>query len=168
MKSITFFASFYLFIQAFFLPIPNYKYQDFSFFIGVWKGKGEFHNGKPIEATLKFEKSLDNRWIISSHKDFPPNKFEAISLWPLNSKNTEDLKIYMFDSFGSHRKFSTKGWVNDEVVLISETDNEGIWKWQKFKFSKTSDVSFKMVFEVSPDGEEWMMIDYLNFVKSEL
>lgn len=135
---------------------------DFSFFIGEWKGKGEFSNGKKIEATISFEKMLNSRWIRSRHKDLAPNTYEAESFWPARAENP-DFAVHVFDNFGSSRNFTTNGWIDDEIVLVAETANEGNWRWQKFVYQKTGKDSFKMTFEVSSDGNEWRMIDYLLF-----
>jgi hypothetical protein len=164
MKAVLLLISLFIFQEK-----PNsIKHQDpltdFSFFIGEWKGKGEFSNGKPIEATMSFEKTFNDHWIKHTHTDVLPNTYHALSMWPTAPKEGI-FSVQIFDSFGSHRNFTTEGWVNDEVVLITETEHTGIWKWQKFIYKKTGDNSFKMTFEVSSDGKGWKWIDYLNFTR---
>ena len=50
-----------------------------GFFAGHWAGKGQFSNGKPIEADVVFRVDLDSCWIVYEHRDRAPNDYRATS-----------------------------------------------------------------------------------------
>ncbi|MTI32103.1 DUF1579 domain-containing protein [Xanthovirga aplysinae] len=134
-----------------------------SFFTGKWYGTGEFASGKPIEANLSFEMTLDSAWVIYHHIDKKPNSFKATSMWGKDNQTGEFI-AYIFDNFKGHRKFSSEGWLKGRLVLFAErTHSSGKTYFEHFVYEKLNQDSFKMTYEVSGDNENWRMVDYLVF-----
>jgi len=72
------------------------------YFSGDWKGEGKFANGKPIEATLSFQLSLDSAWLVCQHRDLPPNRYKADFFWGID-RDTKGFEGYCFDNFNGNR-----------------------------------------------------------------
>lgn len=135
-----------------------------SFFIGNWKGDGEFANGKKISADLTFKISLDSSWISYEHVDKLPNRYKATSMWGIDA--TGQFVAYAFDNFQGHRKFVSNGWKEGKLILsTSEFYAQRGIVFQHFIYEKIADRSFKMTYETSSDGIRWVLGDYLIFTK---
>jgi len=131
------------------------------FFQGKWHGKGQFASGKAIEADIDFKLLLDDKWLQSEHIDMAPNKYRSVSMWGWD-KNESKMVAYVFDNFSGHRKFTSEGWVDGKLVLIYQDGK----LFQRFTYEKQSATAFKMSYEVSNDGKEWRVIDWLLFERS--
>jgi hypothetical protein len=137
-----------------------------KFFEGNWVGKGEFFNGKKIEATASFKLSLDSCWITYTHEDTPPNRYKALSMWGID-KPTGKFLTYVFDNFQGHRLFTSNGWKADSLVLVYKDESSTNVMFQRFVYSKISPDRFKMAFEVSKDSAIWKLGDWLIFRKTD-
>ena len=136
-----------------------------QFFQGQWYGKGAFSNGKPIEADVSFELTLDSSWLLYHHLDKLPNHYKATTLWGVDT-HTGQFVAYTFDNFHGHRQFTTDGWSQGRLQSTTrEYYAEAGWLFQQFTYEKTSDTSFKMTYEVSKDAHTWKVGDYLVFTK---
>lgn len=136
-----------------------------AFFQGTWHGKGEFANGKPIEAELSFHIALDSSWISYTHDDVAPAIYHAQSMWGID-KTSGEFFAYLFDNFQGHRKFEGNGWEQDKLILTSSSyEPKAGLMFQQFIYEKQSDSSFKMTYEISRDARSWRMVDYLIFNK---
>ena len=157
------------FITSYSLNAQNSKYKltdDFvNFFTGNWYGEGEFHNGKKISANLTFKMTLDNSWLSYEHTDVLPNKYKALSMWGVDDLNGEFV-AYSLNNFKGHTKFSSNGWVDGKLILSANSyyPEQGL-VFEHFIYEKQSDKSFKMTYEISKNGINWKMIDYLVFNK---
>jgi hypothetical protein len=139
-----------------------------EFFAGEWSGGGKFANGKPIAADLSFKASLDSAWLEHQHLDKTPNTYKATSWWGIDQQ-TGEFVAYIFDNFGGHRKFTSEGWQNGKLVLTTQEQHpQRGTVWQHFIYEKLSTSSFKMTYEVSKDGTNWRMVDYLVFHRKQV
>jgi len=138
-----------------------------AFFQGTWSGVGKFTNGKPIEANLSFNLTLDSCWLNYEHHDQPPNLYHALSMWGID-RSSGQFVAYLFDSFQGHRKFESNGWSQNKLVLTTSENNptSGL-VFQQFTYEKLTDKTFKMSFEMSRDARTWKLIDNLTFTKTE-
>ncbi|MBB6610133.1 hypothetical protein H7F15_03700 [Pontibacter sp. Tf4] len=137
-----------------------------QFFSGKWTGEGKFASGKVIAATLNFSTALDGGWLTHDHTDIAPNTYKATSWWGTDPQSGRFV-AYIFDNNSGHRLFESEGWQDGRLVLTTQQAHpKGGIMWQHFIYEKLSDTSFKMTFEVSKDGAEWRMIDYLVFNKA--
>lgn len=135
-----------------------------QYFAGKWEGKGTFSNGKPIAATATFTMSLDSSWLQYEHKDIPPNRYKALSLW--GTEKDGSLLAFIFDSFQGHRQFHGDYTRKDRLVLTNtEVNQAGRKAYQHFIYEKLSPATFKMAFEMSQDSIQWRTVDTLIFSK---
>lgn len=136
-----------------------------QFFSGKWAGEGRFASGKPVAATLDFTLALDSSWLIHHHTDLAPNSYKATSWWGADPQ-TGKFVAYIFDNYSGHRQFESEGWENGKLILTTQQPHpKGGIMWQHFIYERLSDDSFKMTYEVSKEGTDWRMIDYLVFKK---
>ncbi|NEM97918.1 DUF1579 domain-containing protein [Pontibacter burrus] len=148
-------------------PAPQKPSKELvQFFSGKWTGEGQFSSGKPIAATLDFSLALDSSWLMHHHTDLAPNTYKATSWWG-SDPETGTFVAYIFDNYSGHRKFQSEGFGDGKLVLTTQQPHPkfGIM-WQHFIYEKLSADSFKMTYEVSRDGKEWRMVDYLIFKRS--
>ena len=137
-----------------------------QFFQGKWTGKGQFASGKKIEADLVYTLSLDSCWLNSTHTDKAPGKYKAMLMWGCE-RQTGEFVAYNFDNFQGHRQFTSDGWKDGKLVLITSKDNPNGGKFHEhFIYEKLSADSFKMTYETSRDGTTWKMCDYLIFKRN--
>jgi hypothetical protein len=135
-----------------------------QFFAGNWSGKGSFANGKKIAANISCTLILDSNWLLLQHADQPPNRYQSFSLWRTDS-TTNRFVASDFTNFGTHRNYTSQGWVDDKLILLNE---DTLSCKQKFTYQKLSPTSFKMKYETSKDGMIWKVGDSLIFTKTSL
>jgi hypothetical protein len=58
-----------------------------NYFNGDGAGKGKFTNGKDIESDFSFVPDLEGQCIVVRQKERPPNTFEFVALWSMDSIN---------------------------------------------------------------------------------
>ena len=137
------------------------------FFEGRWTGEGAFANGNKIAADLSFTLSLDSCWLVYEHRDRPPHRYKATSMWGLDGQ-TGEFVAYCFDNFQGHREFEGNGWKEGKLVLTHHgvIPKVGLY-FEHFIYERTGERSFKMTYETSRDGITWVMGDWLAFKKLE-
>jgi hypothetical protein len=133
------------------------------YFAGAWEGKGEFANGRKIEADLIFTMPLDSAWLNCSHVDRLPNNYKASLMWGCDKKTGRFL-AYNFDNFQGHRQFESAGWVDHKLVLSNSQEiSKTVLAREHFIYEQIDDNSFRMTYETNIDGQSWNMIDYIVF-----
>ncbi|MGA9307382.1 MAG: hypothetical protein WBW31_18410 [Candidatus Sulfotelmatobacter sp.] len=60
-----------------------------DYFNGDWAGKGKFTSGKDIESAFSFVPDLEAQCIVVRQKERPPNTFNFIALWSVDSISKE-------------------------------------------------------------------------------
>src|SRR5581483_6465527 len=143
-----------------------------DFFSGEWSGAGEFANGKKIEADVSFAPELDSQWLVYRHADRAPNRYKALGTWGYEYTSKQFVMI-LNDNFGGVRTFSSDGWNNRRVVFTRSPalnfqttgSTAALMRHERFIFERQPDQAFKMTYEVSADGVQWRMGDYLVFTK---
>jgi hypothetical protein len=133
-----------------------------SYFSGLWAGSGQFSNGKAIEADVEFRPELGQQWLSYRHTDRAPNRYQALGLWGWNN-NSGKLEMSVADNFGGLRQFSAPGWDGHELVFSRSNAAGSSLTAERFVFTRETDNSFKMRYEVSKDGLEWRLGDWLLF-----
>jgi hypothetical protein len=136
-----------------------------SFFTGQWHGDGAFGNGKKISANVSYRLALDSTWLIETHRDVLPNKYKSISIWGVDPSSGRFV-ANIFDNSGDHRTFESNGWQAGKLVLSTKEYWPGKGNvFEHFIYERKTGRSFRMTFEVSKDGKNWIMIDTLIFQK---
>ncbi|HEX9510546.1 MAG TPA: hypothetical protein VF939_08685 [Puia sp.] len=137
------------------------------FFMGYWKGEGEFANGKKVAADVSFQLSLDSCWLVYTHRDKLPDSYKADAYWGVD-RQTGEFLAYCFDNFQGHRQFVSNGWKNGRLILTAHAYLSQVGNYfEHFIYEKLSDSSFKMSYETSRDGIQWKLGDWLVFRKTE-
>lgn len=132
-----------------------------AFFTGEWSGRGQFASGRPIEADVSFRPELDGQWLQYRHTDRAPNRYKALGMWGIETASHK-LVMTLNDSSGTARTFASDGWTDGSIVFARTVSQDPL-REERFTFSRLSDNSFRMVFEVRADGKPWRMIDQLVF-----
>lgn len=135
------------------------------FFIGHWAGKGEFSNGKPIEADVVFRLDLDSSWLVYEHRDRAPNDYRATSMWGVDRSG--QFVGYTFDNFHGHRQWMSNGWAEGKLILSGTGVTGAFVLFEHFVYERVSPTQFRMTYEVSRDGIKWILGDWLVFTKVE-
>ena len=143
-----------------------------QFFSGGWSGAGEFANGKKIEAEVSFTPDLDQQWLVYHHTDRAPSSYKALGVWGFEYSSKAFIMI-INDNYGGARLFSSEGWRDGKIrflkqgtispqtsVSVAQQQNQ-----ERFTFERQADDAFKMTYEVSKDGVNWRVGDYLIFKK---
>ena len=129
---------------------------DLHYFFGEWDCAGKFvHSGASIEAHLKFEAALDQKFVLFRHDDKPPHNYHALAEWGWDEPGKRFVSTLQ-DSSGGTRVFHSAGWqeqkLNWEGGAIGGSDD------QQFLFEKLSPVEFRVSYGVKKEGS-WMTVD---------
>jgi hypothetical protein len=135
------------------------------FFVGHWAGKGQFSNGTPIEADVLFRLDLDSSWLVYEHRDRAPNSYRANSMWGVDQSG--QFVGYTFDNFHGHRQWMSNGWAGGKLILSGVTGMGAAVLFEHFIYERISPTQFKMTYEGSRDGINWILGDWLVFTKVE-
>jgi len=143
-----------------------------QFFSGEWTGTGEFASGKKIEADVSFRSDLDNQWLVYRHNDCAPGIYKAIGMWGTEYTSKQFVMV-INNNFGGSRLFSSEGWRDGKIVFLKRntitTQPTAVVgqpiNQERFTFERQADGTFKMTYEVSKDGTNWRIGDYLIFKK---
>ncbi len=144
-------------------PLPT---DLIAFFAGEWTGEGKFANGREIKADVKFSAELDNQWLLYSHQDQEPNKYKALGTWGFEFA-TENFVMVVQDNFGGSRRFQSEGWANGKIVFTNKVSAANLYE-ERFTFERQTSDNFKMTYEMSRDGKNWRMVDFLVFTRKPL
>jgi hypothetical protein len=132
-----------------------------AFYSGDWSGRGQFASGRPIEADVSFRPELDGQWLQYRHTDRAPNSYKALGMWGIESA-TRKLTMTLNDSGGGARTFTSDGWTGGALTFARTVSNEPL-REERFVFTRLSDNSFRMAYEVHVAPQEWRMVDTLVF-----
>jgi hypothetical protein len=132
-----------------------------EFFSGDWSGKGQFASGRPIEADVSLRLELDGQWLQYRHTDRAPNSYKALGMWGIESA-TRKLVMTLNDSGGGARSFGSDGWTGGVLTFVRTISAEPL-REERFVFTRLSENSFRMAYEVHAGEQPWRMIDQLVF-----
>jgi hypothetical protein len=136
-----------------------------SFFSGDWTGRGQFASGRPIEADASFRLELDGQWLQYRHTDRAPNSYKALGMWGIESA-TRKLVMTLNDSGGGARNFTSEGWNDGALTFVRTVSAEPLLE-ERFVFTRLSERSFRMAYEVRKGEQPWRMIDALTFERRQ-
>jgi len=129
---------------------------DLHYFLGEWDCAGKFlRSGKSIEAHLKFQAALDQKFVLFQHDDKPPHNYHAWAEWGWDDTGKQFVSTVQ-DSSGGTRLFHSTGWRGDRLTweggAIGGIDD------QQFQFEKLPPREFRISYAVRKDGS-WTMVD---------
>jgi hypothetical protein len=136
-----------------------------AFFTGHWKGEGAFAQGQKIAAEVSFAPSLDSAWLVYEHRDVPPGVYKATSMWGVDGR-TGQFVAFTFDNFHGHRQWLSSGWSGGKLVLSTGSySSPSGTVFEHFIYERLSATQFKMTYEMSLDGIDWRLGDWLVFTR---
>lgn len=137
-----------------------------KYFAGSWTGKGQFANGKVIEADVSFYLAVDSTSLINVYADKAPNRYKATSAWGVAPGGKT--VAHIINNFTGMKDFTSDGWQNGRIVLINKEpyQDKGLL-YQQFTFEKIDGDHFKVTYEYGFDPAKLKEGDYLIFSRSK-
>jgi hypothetical protein len=127
-----------------------------QYFLGEWDCAGKFvRSGKSIEAHLKFEAVLDQKFMLFQHDDKPPHNYHALAEWGWDETGKRFVSTVQ-DSSGGSRLFHASGWQGAQLTW--EGGSIGSADDQQFLFEKLPPQKFRISYAVQKNGS-WTTVD---------
>ena len=137
-----------------------------DYFNGDWAGKGKFTSGKDIESDFSFVPDLEAQCIVVRQKERPPNTFNFIALWSMDSISKEVVMLLASNHDSGARIFRSQGWRDGTIVFQSVPELRALWARERFTFERESTSTFHATYEFSTDdGKTWQVGDRQTFTK---
>ena len=135
---------------------PPQRIADLQYFFGEWDCAGKFvRSGANIEAHLKFEGALDQKFVLFRHDDKPPHNYHALAEWGWDEPGTRFVSTVQ-DSSGGTRLFYSQGWHGEQLTWEGGAIGGDID--QQFLFEKLSQQQFRISYSVRKSGS-WAPVD---------
>lgn len=136
-----------------------------AYFSGAWSGKGKFATGEPIASDISFVPDLDNQCLLVREKEKPPNTFQFVGVWSMDSVSGDLVMLSAVHNSGA-RVFRSHGWQDGKIVFQSVPELRAQFGLERFTFERKSDATFDSTFEVSTDnGRTWRVGDRQEYTK---
>ncbi|MGA8866630.1 MAG: hypothetical protein WB510_06655 [Candidatus Sulfotelmatobacter sp.] len=137
-----------------------------QYFAGDWAGEGKFTTGKNIESDFSFVPELENQCVLVRQKEKPPNDFEFVALWSMDSVSGDLVMLLASNHDSGARVFRSQGWRQGQIVFQSVPDLRAYWAMERFTFERESPTTFHATYEMSMDnGKTWRVGDQQTFTK---
>lgn len=135
---------------------------ELAFFLGSWQCAGSFPaTGKTISSVVRFESDLGGAAIVKHHDDNPPNDYRAIESWNYDASDKR-FNAAVADNFGGVRTFVSDGWRDNALTW---TIANGAKPIQQFVYTRISDNSMRIDWQLSKDGTSYVVGDTLTCTK---
>jgi len=129
---------------------------------GQWSCGGVFpSSGKHIASEIVFAPDLENAWLLVRHDDTPPNMFHSSEYWGFDS-GKKQFVAFVFDNFGGARKFTSSGWMNDELIWAGEASTTRPPTIERFVYKKDGPDQLMVNWEVKKGTADWRVGDSLT------
>jgi hypothetical protein len=130
-----------------------------DYFLGTWQCNGSFPStGKAIASTMHFERDLGGAAIVKHHDDTPPNTYHAVEAWNYSAKS-QIFNGALTDNFGGVRLFTSDGWHGN---VLTWSSGPGVAPIQQFVYTRISDASMRVDWQISRDGTRYVVGDTLT------
>lgn len=137
-----------------------------NYFNGEWAGKGKFTTGKDIESGFSFVPDLEGQCLVVRQKEKPPNTFEFIALWSMDSVSNDVVMLLASNHSSAARIFPSHGWQDGKIVFQNVPELRALWALERFTFARESTAIFHATYEFSRDnGKTWHVGDRQTFTK---
>jgi len=137
-----------------------------NYFNGDWAGKGKFTSGKDIESAFSFVPDLEGQCIVVRQKEMPPNTFEFVALWSVDSISKDVVMLLASNHDSGARIFRSHGWQGGTIVFQSVPELRALWALERFTYERESTTTFHATYEFSRDnGKTWQVGDRQTFTK---
>jgi hypothetical protein len=139
-----------------------------AYFTGSWSGQGSFAaSGKPLASEYSFVPDIENQCLVVHQKEKPPNDFEFVALWSVNSDNGELVMLLVSNHEGGASVLHGSGWQDGKLVFQTVPESPSELGLERFTFIRDSVTAFHTMYEWSRDGgKTWRVGDHQSFTKS--
>ena len=135
---------------------PRLDGDELSYFVGPWHCAGQFaRTGKPIEADLRGELAIADRWLLLHHDDQPPGAYHALGAW---YRTPTAWIATIADSSGGVRRYRSDGWRDRD--LIWEHSDAAIAD-DRFLYHRVDDTTFEVGYDRRA-SDAWQRVDTLT------
>jgi hypothetical protein len=132
-----------------------------KFYVGNWEGKGQFANGKDIEADVAFYLSTDSCHLINIYSDRLPNRYKATGDWI--GSGSVGITARVINNFTGLNQFEGQ-CRNDDVSISNKVQYRGAGViYQSFIYAKVDDDHFKVTYVYGRDSTQMKEGDHLIF-----
>ncbi len=138
-----------------------------AYFAGDWTGSGAFaRSGKPLASDYSFVPDIENQCLVVHQKEKPPNDFEFVALWSVDSNTGELVMLLVSNHEHGASVLHSSGWQDGKLAFeTAPADPKALI--QRFTFYRDSATAFHTMYEWSLDGgKTWAVGDRQSFTKS--
>jgi hypothetical protein len=139
-----------------------------AYFAGTWTGAGAFaKSGKPLASEYQFVPDIENQCLIVHQKEKPPNDFEFVALWSVNSDTGQLVMLLVSNHEGGATVFHGLGWQEGKLSFETAPEDPKTPDRERFTFYRDSATAFHTTYEWTRDGgKTWAVGDRQSFRKS--
>ncbi len=137
-----------------------------AYFAGNWTGSGAFvKSGKPLASDYSFVPDVENQCLVVHQKEKPPNDFEFVALWSVNS-DTGELVMLLVSNHEGGASVLRGGWQDGKLSFETAPGGPKDLGRERFTFYRDSATAFHTMYEWSRDGgTTWAVGDRQSFKK---
>jgi hypothetical protein len=139
-----------------------------SYFAGTWTGKGAFaRSGKELASDYRFVPDIENQCLVVHQKEKPPNDFEFVALWSVNSDSGQLVMLLVSNHEAGASVLHGSGWQDGKLVFQTVPKSPSDLGLERFTFQRDSATAFHTMYEYSQDGgKTWAVGDRQSFTKT--
>jgi hypothetical protein len=139
-----------------------------SYFAGNWTGSGAFaKSGKPLASDYSIVPDIENQCLVVHQKEKPPNDFEFVALWSVNSDTGQLVMLLVSNHEGGASVLHGSGWQDGKLSFETAPEDPNVLGRERFTFYRDSATAFHTMYEWSRDGgKTWNVGDHQSFTKS--
>lgn len=132
---------------------PTVNADELAYFVGPWHCAGQFaKTGKPIEADLRGELAVADRWLVLHHDDRPPAGYHALGAW---FHDGAAWTATLVDSSGSVRRYHADGWHGADLIWEHSEAAD------RFLYHRLDDARFEVAYD-RHTADAWQRVDTLT------
>jgi hypothetical protein len=140
-----------------------------AYFAGTWTGSGAFaRSGKPLASDYRFTPDIENQCLVVHQKEKPPNDFEFVALWSVNSDTGQLIMLLVANHEAGASVLRGSGWQDGKLTFeTAPPDDPKDLGRERFTFYRESATAFHTMYEWSSDGgKTWAVGDRQSFTKT--
>ncbi|WP_129791766.1 hypothetical protein [Sphingosinicella sp. CPCC 101087] len=132
---------------------------------GQWRCRGEFADGRPIEADLSFEPVFGGLGLRFTHVDRPPHSYRQESHWGFDRESGHIVSLALTGSARaaepSAAAYVAETWTESSLTLVHRHLLTDPFAPNRFTYTVTGG-RLKKTWEVARTEGQWQMGDYLD------
>ena len=124
---------------------------------GAWTCAGQFADGRPLVADLRFTPIMEGNAVVYEHTDKDKTTFQSVGMWSYDDRLSAPVFLRFSGKQGTQRSSAAMfigGDVTDSSLVFTADDLAGPpWKPNRFLWELSDDDVLKMTWEVEKDGQ---------------